>query len=240
MSNATNTTNASLVAQSNATLLGLALFMGLCQAPVAAYAQAVEVPPLPPATEEPAPSDMPPVVPTHARSPGQVEDSERPPIHHAPVAEPTWYGWQTIIADVGSVGVMTLGAWGASTVDDGLTGPVFLLGVGGLVLTSPIIHLAHDNSWALGSLGLRFAGSALMIGGLGLILHCGFNDEVNCGEGSVAAAEIMAIAGFGLVVAMPVIDAVLAVDRPIRSRVAFTPWISPRADAAGVALVGQL
>lgn len=156
---------------------------------------------------------------------------ERAPSH---TPGPSWYGWQTILADVGAFGVMALGG--------GLERPfVSFLGLAGYVVASPIVHLVHGNSWAIGSLLLRVAGPALVLGGIAVTFAgCPFFGNGECNGGSQAAGAFMAIGGLGLIVATPIIDAILAVDRPTRSRVAITPWLSPRADAAGVTFSGRL
>jgi hypothetical protein len=68
-------------------------------------------------------------------------------------APPTrWYGWQSLMADAGSIALLIAG--GAVQKSGGET--LALLGGCGFVFGSPLIHLAHEHpSKALGSLALR-------------------------------------------------------------------------------------
>ena len=58
-----------------------------------------------------------------------------------------WYGWQTLTVDGASL---------ATTFSGAVTPALAVVGLGGLVLGAPIVHLAHERPVAaLGSLGLR-------------------------------------------------------------------------------------
>jgi hypothetical protein len=115
-----------------------------------------------------------------------------------------------------------------------------LFGIGTYIALSPVVHALHDNDWALDSVLLRAAASGLLLGGtLVLFSSCPlFGDR--CSDGGSAIGGTMIIGGVLLGVAMPFLDAALAFDKPDRSGVAVTPWLSPRADAGGLALVGSL
>jgi hypothetical protein len=172
----------------------------------------------------------------------QAEDAEPAPVARPwRLAKPVWYGWQTIVADAGWLGVAALGVYQDSGLEDNGAAPwVFGLGVAGYVLTSPILHLIHGNSWAPWSLLLRPAGPALTVVGT-IFLACAFDDRegVECAVDPYVG-EAMAIAGLALIVATSVIDATKAFDAPVRAQLAVTPWVSPRADGGGLSLVGRL
>jgi hypothetical protein len=86
-----------------------------------------------------------------SESPPAPEVSPRPVVDAPPPAptEHYWYGWQTLTADGASLAV-TLGGIGMNA------SPVAVVGVGGLYLAAPAVHLAHGRvGVAFGSLGLR-------------------------------------------------------------------------------------
>lgn len=67
------------------------------------------------------------------------------PLPRSTVSE--WYGWQTLTVDGASL---------ATTFSGAVTPALAVVGLGGLVLGAPIVHLAHERPLAaLGSLGLR-------------------------------------------------------------------------------------
>jgi hypothetical protein len=153
---------------------------------------------------------------------------------HAQGAEPGWYGWQTLAGDASAFGLMGLGG--------GLERPaVSLVGVGAYVLTTPIVHLVHGNDWAIGSLLLRVAGPGLVLAGLAVRFgDCPLFGSGDCNEGSVAAGTALAVVGLGLVLAMPIVDTLLAREVRARSEVSLTPWLSPSGNAGGLSLMGRL
>lgn len=111
--------------------------------------------------------------------------------HHAPASR--WYGWQTLIADGGSVMLGVV----ASTSD----AKHALIGLASLnyFLTPPIIHLAHDRGLpALTSLAMR-PGLPLLGGLAGATLG-------GCGEGFCGgpAITIGLIAGYAAAVTIDV------------------------------------
>jgi hypothetical protein len=65
------------------------------------------------------------------------------------LTETRWYGWQNLLVDTGSVGVML----GAAKSDS-----LGWIGLAGYVLGSPIVHLAHERGGAAAAaLGMRVA-----------------------------------------------------------------------------------
>ena len=189
--------------------------------------------PAPVATDatQPAPSAAAERAPASPESVEPTTDAERPPIDDQRGEGATWYGHLTLLADAGSIGLLVLGA---SQGMGGLVG----LGLLGYVVATPILHWAHDNDWAPGSLVLRIASPVLLIVGAVLALGCALSDGEACG--GAASGEILLYAGLGIGIAMPIVDAVLAFEEPSSSGIAFTPWIDPRAGAGGVALAGRM
>jgi hypothetical protein len=135
--------------------------------------------------------------------------------HPAPAASPepdavpvpperTWYGWQILLVDGGSLALLLAGAGSSSTqvVSD--------LGGIGYVAGGPTVHWVHGNvGKGFASLALRLG---LPLGGLvlGLLMANG-----SCGGGNSCDSAVLDILlGFGLgFIAAPVIDvAALAYD----------------------------
>lgn len=72
-----------------------------------------------------------------------------------------WYGWQTLVMDLGAIGVGSIGIATEST-------PVYVTGGVLQLLGPPIVHWSHGNVGAgFGSLGVRFLGG--VIGTVGLL-----------------------------------------------------------------------
>jgi hypothetical protein len=189
--------------------------------------------PASPVEQPSAPS--PALAPAPVRGPWltQATDTERAPKRDAPGARLRWYGWQTIAADIGAFGLMLLGG---ELSDPG----VMLFGVGAYVALSPAVHMFHSNDWALDSFLLRGAATALLIGGALVIFSSCPLFAGHCGEAGSAAGSAMIVSGLLLGVAMPFVDAALALDKPDPSGVALIPWLTRRADGGGLALTGSL
>jgi hypothetical protein len=197
--------------------LALAL-IALCQAAPAAHAQER-------------------VSPETAATPTSARDTETPPDLGTPdTPHAGWYGWQTLMADAGSIGLMFLG---------GANGEAFpvVLGAVGYVAVTPAILSSHGNDAWTSSALLRLAVPTLMFAGAVIAFSgCPLFDE----ESSCDRTPGVVVMGAGLVLgaAMPIVDAVRAVDRqPSRSAhrgIAIAPWLTPHADAAGVAVSGRL
>src|SRR4029077_4718835 len=113
-------------------------------------------------------------------------------------------------ADLASFGLMVLGS-------ENNEPSLFLFGIGTYIALSPVVHMLHDNDWALDSALLRAAASGLLIGGtVVLFSSCPlFGDR--CSDGGSALGGTMIIGGLLLGVAMPFLDAALAFDKPDRS-----------------------
>lgn len=116
------------------------------------------------------------------------EATAPPPPAEENRARPTWYGWQTLLADGASIAV---------------TPAVPLVGLGGYVLGGPIVHLAHGRvGAALGSLGLRVG--APIAGGTAAYLIQGKCRGDFCGVAPLLGA------GVGLISAIALDSALLA------------------------------
>jgi hypothetical protein len=172
------------------------------------------LPPLPPPPESAAPPLAAPAAQTpKSTTPAPTVEYERP--HPAPAASPepdavpvppgrTWYGWQILAVDGGSLALILAGAGSQSTqfITD--------LGLLGYVAGGPTVHWAHGNvGKGFGSLGLRLG---LPLGGLllGVAMAGG-----SCGTGNSCDNAILDIVlGFGIgFIAAPIIDvAALAYD----------------------------
>jgi hypothetical protein len=125
-------------------------------------AEALPPPPPPPpgATGEPAPVPAPPAEPrkrkvARPRKTLPLPSELPPPVDEAPaIEEPTrtrrhWYGWQTLLMDGASVGLMASGAAGDS-------GGAVTWGALGYVFGAPIVHGVHDHGGKFfASLGAR-------------------------------------------------------------------------------------
>jgi len=108
----------------------------------------------------------------------------RPP----PTQKTTWYGWQTLIGVVAG-DLVTIIATSSNAE------PLAYIGVGGHVLTGPIVH------WVHGHVGKGFASLGLNVGlpGLGLLSGA----AVGNGYGSLAMALILGGIGY---IAAPTLD----------------------------------
>jgi len=83
---------------------------------------------------------------------------ETPPIAATPPApaEMRWYGWQTLVADAGAVGLFGLAAFAGGDRDSTAAVAVGLIGLSTYLAGGPIIHAAHGHSGKAGiSVALR-------------------------------------------------------------------------------------
>lgn len=153
----------------------------------------------------------------------------------APSGKGQWYGWQTILMDAPALALLV---GGAATYP--ISGPqndnpvLFGIGLGAYALGTPILHLVHDNRWGYYSFALRVAGPALSYGGLRIADRYVWSSRAGFGLG----LGLMVI-GIGSLVALPVLDAFRAYERP-RSTLALVPWVDRDSRAVGLLLSGQL
>lgn len=117
----------------------------------------------------------------------------------SPKPERTWYGWQTIIADVSGLALIALSS------DDAAPG---VAGLAILTLGSPIIHAAHLNTKsALISLGIRFASVGLLVLGALFVTDNLFDGGQD--DSSAAVGVVSIILGITGGLAAVVVDASL-------------------------------
>lgn len=149
--------------------------------------------------------------------------------------EVRWYGWQLLLADLGSlVLIMDMkGSVGAG------------VGVGGLVLGAPALHfINHNYGTGVASLAVR-GGVALMVASLanGTQRACPMNDS-GCGVEHFGDEILAAGVAFGLllggVVYMIVDDTALArVTVPRRRAVELSPIVAPQAEGVSLGVGGS-
>ncbi|HTU60217.1 MAG TPA: hypothetical protein VMF89_17325, partial [Polyangiales bacterium] len=78
--------------------------------------------------------------------------------YQAPTESMKWYGWQTLTADVASVGLTALGVYLAADGAGSSAGwGVIAAGLISYTAITPLLHLSHGNLWMIGSLLLRAA-----------------------------------------------------------------------------------
>jgi hypothetical protein len=114
-------------------------------------------------------------------------------------ADQTWYGYQTLIGDAVSDGLIATGAWGPRGVPK--------IGLATYLLVAPVIHIAHgEPTRAAGSLGMRVG-----LLGLGAIIGRGAcTDHYSKTEDGDCLAEIFVGAIVGAVAAEALDAALLA------------------------------
>jgi hypothetical protein len=137
-----------------------------------------------------------------------VFDSPCPATAFAPAAfvpvppARSWYGYETLIADGGSLAAIMVGG-------DRKLEPVLWAGIGGLFLASPVVHAVHGRPLAgLASLTMRTAIPLTAMTGVYLLAPKGGDN--NWGTAIVAVAA----GGLGLASAIAIDSAVLAFDPP--------------------------
>jgi hypothetical protein len=130
--------------------------------------------------------------------------------------EPTWYGWQILLADAASGTLMGI----AATTNGPASAGVFYLGLGTyLLLDGPIVHWANGNPHrALESMGLRAGlsfGSGILAAAIGAAVGATQNSRNGGCDACLDAAEFGA-AGFvhGMFVATILDVALLAFEEP--------------------------
>jgi hypothetical protein len=139
------------------------------------------------------------------------------PYWQAPPPEPTrtWYGWQTLLADGASLGLILVSASGHGESLQGFT----VAGVLGYFFAPPIVHWAHGNaSNGFASLGIRAGGALLVV--------VGAVGAYGGGHGSSGGGPGVALAVAGVVcmiAAIPIDAAALAYDEPKRGEMSIGP-----------------
>jgi hypothetical protein len=119
-----------------------------------------------------------------AASPRPAAGDEPPPPSFAPASSvgPTWYGWQTLMADAADLGLLLVALETSNgSGSDGNSGShaAAALGAAFFIAPAPLIHLAHGQGARAGiSFGLRL-GLPLLLGGIGMITGQG-----SCGNAS--------------------------------------------------------
>lgn len=149
-----------------------------------------------------------------------------------------WYGWQTLIVDLG--GMMAYSAWftaagegDARTNANNVMGPIWY---GAYALGAPIVHAAHGH-WgrAAGSLAMRTAGvAAVALVGMGIGSLASGGDS----DGAAAGLAVGVLAG---VVTPIVIDAAVLSREKVRvqsGEAKVVPTVGPM--PGGGAIVGAV
>jgi hypothetical protein len=151
------------------------------------------------------------------------------PISHPAVVD--WYGWQTLVSDLLGVGVVALGIVVGASGSGGGAVAVISLGMAGLWLVPPAIHLVHHNRWSLGSLLIRTAAVGLVIGGT--------VRTAACFSGGCDAGPVLLVTGLTALLGIVVADAILGREPEEPPRVSLAPWGDPQARAGGLNLSGS-
>jgi hypothetical protein len=124
----------------------------------------------------------------------------------------SWYGWQTLLADAGAVGLWSLGL---ATEDEAGGGAIIGAGTAVYAFGAPAIHWSHgqvNKGW--GSLALRIglplagAGAGMLIGSVAC--DPSDNEFIPC---PVAVGALGFLSGF---VAAPIVDAAALAREPVK------------------------
>jgi hypothetical protein len=149
---------------------------------------------------------------------------EQPRDLHSNTRRSRWYGWQTMLADGLSLGLVTIG-FGHDLPGLGI------LGISGLLLAAPIVHFAHNNVFGMASLGLRLACAGLIFVGLGAA-RSEFDSEDD--EGGAVSLILTGVVLGGVT---SLVDAAfLAFER---SSTVVAPYVDARG-GVGLQMVGRL
>jgi hypothetical protein len=139
-----------------------------------------------------------------------------------------WYGWQTLLVDGISMGVVALSTIGEET------GAVWF-GLGMLLITSPIVHFAHMNIvGGFTSLAIRAVSSAMFVFGASIATGDAFSE--GSGDRDTEGTVLAAAGLLGMTTAVVVDAAVFAYEEPMRgqSRAVLTPWFDPARGRIGL------
>jgi hypothetical protein len=234
-----------------------------CYVLLAASAQAQGTDPEPAGTNQAPPCESAPCEPDVAgegkRETQTVANPPQPLGDQAPVASPpahlqlrldkerpeplpggarrVWYGWQTLLVDALSIGTIAIGSSHSAPV---------LIGLGGLILGSPIVHWAHENGSAGAiSLGIRAGSTVLTFVGAVVTLRDAFSNGLGGKTRGGAIGPMLMLLGLGGMVTAIVVDAaVLAfttersspadVSSDANKRFVLLPWVDEHARGGGL------
>jgi hypothetical protein len=163
-------------------------------------------------------------------------DEERPPREPSSTLR-RWFGWQTVLADSLSLGMLAFE-------------PTALPAFGCMLLLSPIVHFAQGDAsdgWA--SLGLRLVSMTVIL--LGAVLYLGSVtadedvEEPKPHAGAKIAGLTLGIIGTGGLLTTMVLDAAfLAFTHddvaPSHGYAHLSPWADPISGSAGLQLSGRM
>lgn len=181
-----------------------------------------------------APSPTPPAIERH-RAPNGKEEEE-------------WYGYQTLLVDAASLGLMIGGAAMASNAhgNGDAGGYVALAGAAGYVLGAPIVHWTHGRIGpGFGSLGLRVG---MPLGGMfwGAVIGAAMDSHH---DDSVAGGAAIGFLG-GMAGAILFDAALLAYEKPserdkeayetasAKHPIRWIPTLAPRKEGATIGVSG--
>ncbi len=201
-------------------------------------AAAVAAPVAQPAAAPVAPPAAAP--PTAAAPPSTADRPWRAGMERAP--EPVrqeaplrWYGWQTLLVDS-----LSIAAFAAGVSDSDLS--VFtLVGLGGIVFGSPLVHVLNGNGSSAGiSLGIRL-GSFLLFG-IGGILSVGETLDSDEGTGFGTALVLVGVTGLAVGIILDVAALAWVRAKPNAERwrtntASIQPWFDPNHGRAGLSFV---
>lgn len=163
----------------------------------------------------------------------------KPKRDEPPPPQTEWYGWQTILTDLGSIALVAAGSSANDEGGDG--GGAMAAGVGMYFLGAPVVHAANGQ-WGkgVGSLGLR-VGAPLtgMLGGFMLgTATCPEDDGINsaplCPLGQALVGGMLGL------VAASVIDASVLAKKEVRPKpaVSLAPSVVPTKQGTTFGLAG--
>ena len=153
-----------------------------------------------------------------------AEGPSQTPAASASSVDPAWYGWQAIIVDALSGGLLALSSQ-VPAQNGGVA--VALVGVTDLVVTAPLIHAAHAQAGRAGisvamRLGLTLLGGLFGVAAGGSMCQpppppaspgAFFLGGLDCLGAQIDGALVGA--GVGMAIAVIVDDSALAWDRPL-------------------------
>lgn len=134
-----------------------------------------------------------------------------------------WYGWQTLLVDAGSVGLVLVPSQATRWI-----------GGTACFAATPLVHVAHGRpAVGLASLAIRAVGFAVAVSGI---------DAAQGPEGAGGGDASGYLVGAGILVAAPFVDALVFAREPARpaARAASLRWsptlaVTDRAAIGGVA-----